>query len=143
MAEISCQDLCDIADKHVAVVVPWIEQTHSKNSREALVGRGADRHLFGLMIQSRLNGGQVPEMFQTEAYQQGFELSTSQTACRLSMAGGFGPTSFSGYGVSYFVQEEGITFTITSFKGGADPEAKAFYNAIWQAMQDMKDMLQG
>jgi carnitine O-acetyltransferase len=65
-------------------------RTHVETAKAAGRGEGFDRHLFGLMMAAMENGKRVP-FLENPLLKLPFALSTSQTACKLSTAGGFGP----------------------------------------------------
>jgi carnitine O-acetyltransferase len=71
-------------------------RTHVDNAKAAGRGEGFDRHLFGLMMAALENRKKVP-FLENPLLKLPFSLSTSQTACKLSMAGGFGPVFPCGY----------------------------------------------
>ena len=57
------------------------------------------------------------------------------SACKLSTAGGFGPVFESGYGVSYFVQEDHIMFTVACFADFPHTNSARFVECVAAAMQ--------
>ncbi|KAF5402553.1 Carnitine O-palmitoyltransferase 1 liver [Paragonimus heterotremus] len=101
---------------------------HQSLYRDAMTGKGIDRHLFCLYVVARHLGIESP--FLQEAVRQPWQLSTSQTphgqtsqvrnlpqfSDFVSMGGGFGPVSDTGYGVSYVISSENTTFFHISSK---------------------------
>lgn len=111
---------------------------HQQLYRDAMCGRGVDRHLFALYVVLRYLEEQSP--FFDKIFPPTYLLSTSQTPmsqCEedamkdlklspkqrfnmITAGGGFGPVTDKGYGVSYIVAgEDQISFHISS-KRSAD-----------------------
>uniref|UniRef100_A0A1I8GZ46 G_PROTEIN_RECEP_F1_2 domain-containing protein n=1 Tax=Macrostomum lignano TaxID=282301 RepID=A0A1I8GZ46_9PLAT len=101
-------------------------ERHQSMYRDAMTGRGVDRHLFALYVVSKYC--QIYSPFLDKALKSQWKLSTSQTPHGLtgkldltrhpelvSCGGGFGPVSYDGYGVSYIIGgEDTIFFHISS-----------------------------
>jgi carnitine O-palmitoyltransferase 1 len=115
-------------------------RTHVQTAKAAGMGEGCDRHLFGLMMAAKEKGKRVP-FLENPALRLPFALSTSQTACKLSVAGGFGPVYPCGYGVSYFVQEDHIMFTVACFSGNQHTSSARYIDHVIAAMQLQKQLL--
>jgi len=124
---------------------------HQATSRDAGVGKGVDRHLFGLYVAGQAIGADVK--FIKEALSIPFKLSTSQIPQRqtterpdgdpklLSPSGGFGPVSDSGYGVSYMMADDARTFFHVSSKKSCDKtKSDRFMGQIKRALTDMKNL---
>ncbi|VEL10227.1 unnamed protein product [Protopolystoma xenopodis] len=96
--------------------------------RDAMTGKGVDRHLFALYVVSKYLRMESP--FLKEILSEPWRLSTSQTpmeqstdrrppsghpVLRFQPGGGFGPVADDGYGVSYiFSGDDAIFFHISS-----------------------------
>ncbi len=101
---------------------------HQQQYRDAMSGKGVDRHLFCLYVVSKYLELEIP--FLKEILSEPWRLSTSQTPTSqttkidlkkhpefMSAGGGFGPVSNDGYGVSYiFTGENNIFFHISCKK---------------------------
>lgn len=101
---------------------------HQQQYRDAMTGKGVDRHLFCLYVVSKYLEVETP--FLKEILSEPWRLSTSQTPASqtnkldlnkypefISGGGGFGPVADDGYGVSYiFASEDVIFFHISSKK---------------------------
>ncbi len=102
---------------------------HQVISREAMTGKGVDRHLFALYVVSLGKGIDAP--FLRKALGDPWRLSTSQQpqqqtrlwdlrkpedAKRISPGGGFGPVADDGYGVSYMIASDDQLFYHVSSK---------------------------
>ncbi|CAF1425143.1 unnamed protein product [Adineta steineri] len=143
---------------------------HQQQYRDAMTGKGIDRHLFCLYVLSKYFNMDSP--FLQRVLQEPWRLSTSQTATtydekhfRKLMAqnpdlvrkygiddqrnlapygGGFGPVAADGYGVSYIIAAEDlIFFHISSNKSAGETDSKRFGERICQAMKDMRDLFEG
>jgi hypothetical protein len=92
------------------------------------------------MMAAKEKGKRVP-FLENPVLKLPFALSTSQTACKLSSAGGFGPVFPCGYGVSYFVQESHIMFSVSCFKDNPHTDSARFIEFIISAMQLQRTVL--
>ncbi|KAJ8937761.1 hypothetical protein NQ318_006624 [Aromia moschata] len=94
---------------------------HQSGYRDAMCGKGIDRHLFCLYVVSKYL--EVDSPFLKEVLSEPWRLSTSQTphgqTTRLdlkkhpkciSAGGGFGPVADDGYGVSYVIAGDDLLF---------------------------------
>ncbi|CAF0973925.1 unnamed protein product [Rotaria sp. Silwood1] len=143
---------------------------HQHQYRDAMSGKGIDRHLFCLYVVSKYLNLDSP--FLHQVLQEPWKLSTSQTPTvyddqrltkfmsqRSELAekigldrvkniaaagGGFGPVAADGYGVSYIITSEDlIFFHISSNKSSPETDSIRFGKRIRQAMDDMRDLLEG
>lgn len=75
---------------------------HGNLTKEAAMGQGFDRHLFGLKHMAELNGLEIPELYYDEGYKMmNYNLiSTSTLGSEALMAGGFGAVVPDGLGVA-------------------------------------------
>lgn len=127
-------------------------EQHQEGYRNAMTGRGIDRHLFCLYVVSRYLNKDSP--FLREVLSEPWRLSTSQTPHQqtdkidlskhpdlICAGGGFGPVADDGYGVSYIIAgEDVIFFHISRKKSCSLTDAKRFGRNISQAMLDMRKM---
>jgi len=125
---------------------------HAHLYKNAMVGAGIDRHLFGLYIVSVGLGYDSP--FLKSALRMPWTLSTSQTPQRqtegrwkpekedkhtISPGGGFGPVADDGYGVSYMFPNDDVIYAhITSKHSASNTSSKRFEQNIVQALADIK-----
>lgn len=130
-------------------------ETHQLGYTNAMAGRGLDRHMFALYIVSK--GMNIESKFLQGVLSEPWRLSTSQQpqnqtglwdprkpddAKRVSPGGGFGPVADDGYGVSYMVASEDATyFHVSSKKSCARTSSKEFVRHLFQALDDMKEVL--
>ncbi|KAK2806609.1 Carnitine O-acetyltransferase mitochondrial [Onygenales sp. PD_10] len=111
---------------------------HSKYTAEASVGKGVDRHLFGL---KKLigDGETVPALFQdpTYAYSGSWYLSTSQLSSEYFNGYGWSQVIDDGYGIAYMINENSIQFNIVCKRLGA--ERMSFY--LNEAACEVRELL--
>ena len=94
-------------------------EKHSYIVKQALMGKGFDRHLFGLSCLANELGGPIPELFTDEVhnYVNHFTLSTSTLNSEAVLLGGFAPVVYDGFGIGYGVRNDRIEANITSYEG--------------------------
>ncbi|KAK8405000.1 hypothetical protein O3P69_001522 [Scylla paramamosain] len=127
---------------------------HQTGYRDAMCGKGIDRHLFCLYVVSKYL--EVDSPFLNEVLSEPWRLSTSQTPhgqtskmdlvknpkC-ISAGGGFGPVADDGYGVSYIIAgEDTIFFHVSSKKSSPVTDSKRFARQIEKALSDMKNLFE-
>jgi len=113
---------------------------HSKTSRNALVGKGIDRHLFALKKHAELLGMPSPSIFEDSSYAAmgDIRMSTSTLSSPALDGGGFGPVSRTSYGIGYGVEERGVHFHVASYGLGNDK----FLDSIEASLQDIRSALE-
>lgn len=86
---------------------------HSKYTAEASVGKGVDRHLFGLKKLIR-DGEEVASLFKdpTYAYSGSWFLSTSQLSSEYFNGYGWSQVIDEGFGIAYMINENRYLFLI-------------------------------
>ncbi|CAF2342078.1 unnamed protein product [Rotaria sp. Silwood2] len=138
---------------------------HQQQYRDAMTGKGIDRHLFCLYVLSKYL--EIESPFLQQVLHEPWKLSTSQTPVNyddkhlkkllakhpeaaakygvvnshslVPLGGGFGPVAADGYGVSYIIATEDlIYFHISSNKSSPETDSKRFGKGIRQAMEDMR-----
>lgn len=122
-------------------------QHHVNMNLNAMVGRGVDRHLFGLYVVCSYLG--LQSSFLKKAFAMPWGLSTSQTPTTqlayitkkdkeyniLCPGGGFGPVDPNGYGVSYsFMGDQLINFHVSSNYDAESTNSRRFAKNIEKAM---------
>jgi len=137
--------------ERIALLVKATDQ-HQLGYRDAMCGKGIDRHLFCLYVVSQYLGIESP--FLKEVLSEPWRLSTSQTPHQqtdkldlrkypqlISAGGGFGPVADDGYGVSYIVAgEDTLFFHISSKRSCPETDSTRFGNSIVRALQDIKTL---
>lgn len=103
---------------------------------KACMGRGVDRHLFGL---SNLleDGEEAPKLFSDPLFQRSkkFRLSTSSVV----FLPGFGPVEDDGLGVGFNAEKDSFVYTVTSRK--ENNYARPFCTLLEQALQEIGEIL--
>uniref|UniRef100_A0A1I8H8H2 carnitine O-palmitoyltransferase n=1 Tax=Macrostomum lignano TaxID=282301 RepID=A0A1I8H8H2_9PLAT len=118
-------------NEEVVRLLRQASEKHQTMYRDAMTGKGVDRHLFTLYVVSKYCKTQSP--FLEKALHCQWKLSTSQTPHGqtskmdlhknpdfLSAGGGFGPVSHDGYGVSYIIAGEDTVFFHVSSRVSSD-----------------------
>mmetsp|Transcript_10564 Transcript_10564/g.18703 ORF Transcript_10564/g.18703 Transcript_10564/m.18703 type:complete len:872 (+) Transcript_10564:155-2770(+) len=129
---------------------------HASNSKDMMIGKGIDRHLFALYIVSK--GMDRSSEFLNQALSMPWSLSTSQqpqdqtklrkflskeVAARfVSPGGGFGPVSEDGYGISYMIMENVIFFHISSKISATNTSSQDMAIEVKRAMADLAELFQ-
>lgn len=125
---------------------------HQMMYRDAMTGKGIDRHLFCLYVVSKYL--EMDNPFLNEVLSEPWRLSTSQTPHqqtdkldliknpdRISGGGGFGPVADDGYGVSYIIAGEDVLFFHISSKVSCPTtDSHRFGQSICKALDDIKNL---
>ena len=153
------QDMCDVflnpssTNQEKADALRAAAGNHGKLTRDGLMGKGWDRHLFALKDialkrkggegeggKGEEEGGALPALFQCEAYQKmgTIILSTSTLQSDALDGGGFGPVNPDCYAIPYGISEENCRFGVMSY----DRNSKDFCQAIEQSVEAFKKVLE-
>lgn len=91
---------------------------HGELTKNAAMGQGFDRHLFGLRKTAEKNGMAMPELFQDPAYAMiNYNIiSTSTLSSPNIIAGAFGPVVPDGFGLAYGIQDDNLGVVVGSYK---------------------------
>ncbi|XP_064627097.1 carnitine O-palmitoyltransferase 1, liver isoform-like isoform X2 [Lineus longissimus] len=128
--------------------------SHQDGYRDAMSGKGIDRHLFCLYVVSKYLGIETP--FLKEVLSEPWRLSTSQTPHQqtdkldlvkhpnyISAGGGFGPVADDGYGVSYIIAgEDCIFFHISCKNSCSTTNSLRFGKVIKKSLADIKALFE-
>ncbi|XP_053693990.1 carnitine O-palmitoyltransferase 2, mitochondrial [Sabethes cyaneus] len=114
---------------------------HGQLTKDAAMGQGFDRHLFGLRHTAELNDIPMPCIFEDPSYAALNHniLSTSTLSSPALLAGGFGPVVKDGYGIGYNIQEKFLGSVVTSYKQHRN--GNEFINCLQSAFEDIADVL--
>lgn len=115
---------------------------HNSLTKEAAMGQGFDRHLFGLRYIAEINDIKKPSLFDDAGYEiinQNI-ISTSTLSSPGIVVGGFGPVVKDGFGLAYSIQNTFSGSFVTSYKGQRD--GKQFVQCIESALNLIKNVLQ-
>ncbi|XP_061187817.1 carnitine O-palmitoyltransferase 2, mitochondrial-like [Saccostrea echinata] len=116
---------------------------HGSLTRNAAMGKGFDRHLFGLKTLAEEEDGKLPQMFTDPNYQKinHIILSTSTVSSPAILIGGFAPVTQNGYGVGYSIEDSRIGFNVTSYPPATN--APDFIECVTKSLDDMYEVLEG
>uniref|UniRef100_A0A0N5AZC0 Carn_acyltransf domain-containing protein n=1 Tax=Syphacia muris TaxID=451379 RepID=A0A0N5AZC0_9BILA len=125
---------------------------HVEHSRECMIGKGVDRHLFVLLVFSKMLGFKSP--FLDYYINQQWILCTSQAPNMTGqidededpnfswLGAGFGAVSQSGYGLCYrFAGNHSICLHITSYKSCEKTDSERFKNLLVESFDEMANLL--
>lgn len=117
-------------------------RVHVKLLKEAAMGEGFDRHLFGLRKLAEKRGGTLPEIYQDPAYAyiNHHILSTSTLSSDVVALGGFGPVVKNGFGIGYSIYDNRLGSVVSYYHGFAD--GSGFKDCLEKAFQDIHQALQ-
>ncbi|XP_052865340.1 carnitine O-palmitoyltransferase 2, mitochondrial [Anopheles cruzii] len=114
---------------------------HGQLTKEAAMGQGFDRHLFGLRHTAQRNGLPVPALYEDPAYAAINHniLSTSTLSSPALLAGAFGPVVRDGYGVGYNIQAGYLGSIVSSYKPHRN--GREFVDCLREAYEDIAKVL--
>lgn len=116
-------------------------KAHGVLIKEAAMGQGFDRHLFGLKQIGQVNGIE-PDALYSDGFYKKLNcniLSSSALTSPALYAGGFGPVERNGYGIGYNILDFGLGTIVTSYKdqrNGSD-----FSQCLKESYDDIKTIL--
>lgn len=127
--------------KELRVMLDACSKTHNQLTKEAAMGQGFDRHLFGLRHTAKLNGLPVPEVFKDPNYAAINHniLSTSTLSAPGLLAGGFGPVVRDGYGVGYNISAYMTGCLVTNYKDTTD--GVDFVQCLTEAFKEVEEIM--
>mmetsp|Transcript_25946 Transcript_25946/g.65404 ORF Transcript_25946/g.65404 Transcript_25946/m.65404 type:complete len:674 (+) Transcript_25946:87-2108(+) len=126
-------------------------KTHGGITKQALMGKGWDRHMFALKYEALQEGLELPAIYNDVSYTRQSEiiLSTSTLASPHLSGGGFGPVGPNCYGIGYttgelrgmfdagLVGKRGFGAACMSYKG----KSKEMVDAIYHTVEELFDVL--
>lgn len=130
------------SDKELRVMLDACSTKHNLLTKEAAMGQGFDRHLFGLRHTARLNNLPVPKIYEDPAYAtiNHNVISTSTLSSTALLAGGFGPVVGDGYGIAYNIGSVFAGCVVVNYKNQRNgPE---FIAALDEAFQEIDKIMQ-
>ncbi|CAM1312793.1 CHAT (predicted) [Pycnogonum litorale] len=134
----------DILDMEKRFLFEKAMRKQTEIMTKTIVGQGIDNHMIALREIARLEGVDVPHIYQDEAFQTfiNFRLSTSQVSATVFPYLGYGPVVPDGYGCSYNIQSEYIIFNISAFNDDEDTCADFFASSLESSLLQMQEMFQ-
>ncbi|KAJ6662498.1 hypothetical protein lerEdw1_011634 [Lerista edwardsae] len=114
---------------------------HAQLTKEAAMGQGFDRHLFGLRYLAESMGTPLPSLYQDQAYEQINHniLSTSTLSSPAVNMGGFGPVVPDGFGVAYGVHDDWIGCNVSAYPSR---NAEEFLQSVHKSLEDIFNILE-
>lgn len=111
---------------------------HVEMLKEAMNGRGIERHLLGLRCMARQLSLRA-EALDAPAFNMKWGMSADSCPVQRGPSGGFGGHCDGGYGISYHVSAEKMYLHVCYRYGGDEraPGSQAFSVAVEQALLDM------
>jgi carnitine O-palmitoyltransferase 2 len=139
------QTMCDVflsaesSNQEKATALRAAAENHGKLTRDALMGKGWDRHLFALKNIAR-DQTDLPKLFKCSAFEtlNTIIMSTSTLASDALEGGGFGPVNPNCYAIPYGITKENVRFGVMSY----DLDSTTFCNAIENSVKSFKDVLE-
>jgi hypothetical protein len=122
-------------------------ENHGKLKKDALFGKGIDRHLFGLYMAGIINGIEIHPLFSDKTFSMQWTLSTSPIIAddeKLDVeltGGGFGPVAHDGYGIGYLIKDDKIVFTVTSYRSSEKSDPIRLIKFIEENLNEIADLL--
>ncbi len=113
---------------------------HGEITKDALMGKGVDRHLFAMRKLAEKKGGPLPHIYQDKAYKvlSNIVLSTSTLSSDALFAGGFGPVGQDCFALPYGVADDGARTAITSYGLGSQEFARQLDLAYLDMIQALR-----
>jgi len=132
---------CDssVPDGQRAALLKTAIKRHGAITKDALMGKGIDRHLFALRTLAERQGGRMPSIYEDKAYKvmNHIILSTSTLASDALYAGGFGPVNNDCFALAYGLADDGARTAVATYKTGS----QEFADHLSKAYEDMLDVL--
>lgn len=117
--------------------------SHLRQIKDCMIGRGIDRHLLGLRMAAMETGRPTPKMLEDEAFRLStyFRLSTSNMGDSPYFYGGFGCAVEDGYGICYWPRPERVVFSIACRYSCPQTSSTGMGEAITNSMFALRDLL--
>lgn len=115
---------------------------HGELIKEAAMGQGFDRHLFGLKHIAQENNMSLDPIYEHEGFKKiNCNILSSSTLTSVGLlAGAFGPVERNGYGIGYNIQEEFLGTIVTSYKGQRN--GSEYIECLKEAYEDIRKILE-
>lgn len=132
----------NLSQTELRALIQKCSLTHGKLIKEAAMGQGFDRHLFGLKHIAQLNKIPLDPIYQHEAYEKlNCNILSSSTLTSVGLlAGGFGPTEPNGYGIGYNIQDEFLGTIVTNY--ATERNGKEFADCLRESYDDIRNVLE-
>nr|AXY87732.1 carnitine O-palmitoyltransferase 2 [Eriocheir sinensis] len=105
------------SDSELKKMLMECSKVHGNLTKEAAMGQGFDRHLFGLRKLAEAQGSPLPELFTDPSYAKinHIIISTSTLPSAAIMFGGFAPVVRDGFGVGYQIKDDSLGIVLSSY----------------------------
>ncbi|XP_061488998.1 carnitine O-palmitoyltransferase 2, mitochondrial isoform X2 [Rhineura floridana] len=115
---------------------------HSQLTKEAAMGQGFDRHLYGLRCLAESRGAPLPGFYKDQAYAliNHNILSTSTLSSPAVNMGGFAPVVPDGFGVAYRVHDNWIGCNVSAYPA---KNVQEFLQCVHKSLEDIFTVLEG
>ncbi|GBG27714.1 Carnitine O-palmitoyltransferase 2, mitochondrial [Hondaea fermentalgiana] len=137
-AKAFCND--SVSDEERAKLLRTAIKRHGSITKDALMGKGMDRHLFALrVLAEQRDANRLPAIYTDKAYQviNKIILSTSTLSSDALFAGGFGPVNQDCYALAYGISNVGARTAVATYGLGS----QNFADELEKAYQDMIEVL--
>ncbi|KAL3268434.1 hypothetical protein HHI36_007545 [Cryptolaemus montrouzieri] len=116
---------------------------HKEMVADVMMGRGIDRHLFGLLMASKEMKQPLPDLFKTVAYHKSgrFRIVTRQNPMKKNCFTCYAPGLDGGYGCCYNPRAEDINMCVTCRRDDCESNPKLFLDAWACSMKNIADVL--
>ena len=113
---------------------------HSTLVKQAVMGKGFDRHMFGLTSIATELGMFVPALLTDplHKYVNHFTISTSTLSSEAVLVGGFAPVVHDGYGIGYGVRVDRIEANVCTYE---ERHVREFTDALISSINRLLDLL--
>lgn len=117
-------------------------QKHYQLCKEASMGDGFDRHLFGLKEIALRAGKSLPELYSDPLFieSQHYTLSTSTLYGECFAGGGFAPVVADGFGLGYGYVESSFGVLVSSYKSHRNNTQ--FVQALHESLDDIRKIVE-
>lgn len=117
-------------------------ETHGRLIKEAAMGQGFDRHLFGLKHIAEKNKIPLDPLYEHEAYKNiNCNILSSSTLTSIGLlAGGFGPVEANGYGIGYNIQDDFLGTIVTDY--ATQRKGREFVEYLRESYDDIRKVLE-
>ncbi|XP_062994892.1 carnitine O-palmitoyltransferase 2, mitochondrial [Elgaria multicarinata webbii] len=115
---------------------------HNQLTKEAAMGQGFDRHLYGLLCLAESSGTPLPGFYQDQAYAQiNYNILSTSTLSSIAVnMGGFGPVVPDGFGVAYGVHDNWIGCNVSAYPSR---NVEEFLQCVHKSLEDIFNVLEG
>lgn len=127
--------------KELRALLDACSAKHNELTKQAAMGQGFDRHLFGLRHTADINDIPHPAIFTDPAYAAINHniLSTSTLSSPALAAGGFGPVVKDGYGIGYNIQNAFCGCVVANYRATRD--GLDFIDCLKKSFEEIEEVL--